>query len=82
MAKQTHTTYKFKIENESHEWPNQFITGVEVRSVPPGIPDNMDLYVKETGKTGRLVKNDDRIDLSDKGVEKFYSQDTNSGAGI
>lgn len=74
--------YKFKIENETHEWPAQFISGAEVRSIPPGIPQNMDLFLKEKGKPGRLIKNDDKVDLDNSGIEKFYSQETNSGAGI
>jgi hypothetical protein len=74
--------YKFKIENETHEWDSQFITGAEVRSIPPGIPDNMDLFLKEKGKVGRLIKNDDTVDLSeDKGIEKFYTQESKSTPG-
>lgn len=73
--------FKFKIENETHEWPGQFITGLEVRGVEPGIPDTMDLFLKLRGAPGKLVKNDERIDLEDKGIEKFYAQDASSEAG-
>lgn len=74
--------FKFKIEDEIYEWPNQFITGAEVRSVGPGIPENMDLFLKEKGKPGRLIANIDEVDLDDSGVEKFYSQESSSGAGL
>lgn len=75
--------FKFKIENEIHEWDNQFITGAEVRGIPPGIPENMDLFLKEKGKVGRLIKNDEQVDLSDeKGIEKFYVQESKSTPGI
>lgn len=74
--------FKFKIENEMHKWPTQFITGAEVRSVPPGIPSNMDLFVKRRGNPGVLVKNEDRFDLDDPGIEKFYSQVADSSPGI
>lgn len=73
--------YKFKIENDTYEWPNQFITGAEVRGVGPGIPESMDLYLKRRGAPGQLVKNDDSIDLDDPGIEKFYAQDSSSEAG-
>lgn len=73
--------FKFKIENDTHEWGEQFITGAQVRAVPPGIPDNMDLYIKLHGKAGKLVVNTDSFDLSDKGIEKFYAQDASSEAG-
>ncbi|WP_037374163.1 multiubiquitin domain-containing protein [Salinimicrobium xinjiangense] len=74
--------WKFKIEEETHDWDKQLITGAEVRQVGPGIPDNMDLFLKRQGRPGQLVKNDDKIDLDEKGIEKFYSQESSSEAGI
>ena len=74
--------WKFKIENETLEWDRQIITGAEVRQVGPGIPENMDLFLKRQGKPGQLVKNDDKIDLDEKGIEKFYSQESSSEAGF
>lgn len=73
--------WKFKIENETHEWEKQIITGAEVRQVGAGIPDNMDLFLKRQGKPGKLVKNDEEIDLEEPGIEKFYSQESSSEAG-
>ncbi len=73
--------FKFKIENTVYKWNQQFITGQEVRSVGPGIPENMDLFLKVKGNTGRLISNDERVDLSEKGIEKFYSQESSSTAG-
>lgn len=74
--------YKFKIENETHEWPTQFIKGSEVRAVPPGLPESMDLYLKVEGKPGRLIGKDEEVDLDEPGIEKFYAQDASSEAGI
>lgn len=74
-------TFKFKIENEFHEWENQFITGAEVRSIPPGIPSNMDLFVKRQSKPGELVENENKVDLEEPGIEKFYSQVADSSPG-
>ena len=73
--------FKFKIENETYESDKQFITGLEVRSFGPGIPESMDLYLKEHGKPGRLIPNEETIDLGNPGIEKFYSQEANSEAG-
>jgi hypothetical protein len=73
--------YKFKIENKTYEWDNQFITGAEVRGVPPGIPNNMDLFLKEKGKAGRLIKDTEKVDLIDPGIEKFYTQEATSTPG-
>lgn len=76
------SNWKFKIENETHDWPNQFITSSEVRAVPPGIPDNMDLFLKRRGAPGKLVGNTDSINLDEPGIEKFYSQVADSSPGI
>lgn len=73
--------FKFKIENTTYDWDSQFITGQQVRSVGPGIPDNMDLYLKVAGKPGRLIAKDESIDLDMHGIEKFYSQEASSTAG-
>jgi len=73
--------FKFKIEHQTYEWENQFITGAEVRTVGPGIPNNMDLFLKEKGKAGRLIKDTDKVDLADPGNEKFYTQEATSTPG-
>lgn len=73
--------YHFKIENTSYEWENQFITEKEIRAVGPGIPETMDLFIKMTGKTGRLVEKDETFDLDAPGIEKFYCQESSSEAG-
>ncbi len=73
--------HKFKIENVTYDWPNQFITGAEVRTVGPGIPANMDLFLKEKGKAGTLVSDTRQVDLDDEGIEKFYSQEATSTPG-
>lgn len=74
--------YKFKIEEVTYDWPNRYITGAEVRSVGPGIPNNMDLFLKIKGKAGRLIKNEDQVDLEENsGIEKFYTQESTSTPG-
>ena len=72
---------KFKIENEIYEWHQQYIKGAEVRTVGPGIPRNMDLFLKEKHKPGRLIKDEDEVDLLDQGIEKFYAQESRSTPG-
>ena len=74
--------YPFKVENTVYHWDSEFITCRQVRSLGPGIPDNMDLYLKVQGKPGRLVGNDESIDLGMPGIERFYSQQSSSTAGL
>lgn len=78
MAKE----YKLKVENKEYDWPNQFISGAEVRGLGPGIPADMDLFLKEHGKVGRLISNDEKVDLSNPGIERFYAQNASSEAGL
>lgn len=73
--------FKFKIENTTYEWDTQFITGEQVRSVGPGIPDNMDLYLKIPGKPGKLIEKNEQVDLDIPGIQKFYTQEGSSTAG-
>jgi len=73
--------FKFKIENTVYEWDRQIITGAEVRTVGPGIPDNMDLFLKIAGKPGKLIEKNEPVDLSKPGIEKFYTQEASSTAG-
>lgn len=74
--------YKFKVENETYHWDNPTITAAEVRAVGPGIPENMDLYIKLHGKPARLVSDINEVfDLSEEGVEKFFAQNASSEAG-
>jgi hypothetical protein len=74
--------YKIQVENEVYEWDSQFITGAQVRTLGPGIPENMDLFLKLPGKPGRLVRDEDVVDLDEhNGIEKFYAQDSASEAG-
>jgi len=73
---------KLQIENDVYEWDSQFITGAQVRGLGPGIPDSMDLFLKVPGKPGRLIKNDDSVDLDEHpGIDKFYAQESGSEAG-
>ena len=73
--------FKFKIENTTYEWDSRYITGQQVRSVGPGIPDNMDLFLKVAGKPGRLIEKNESVDLEMHGIEKFYTQQSSSTAG-
>lgn len=74
--------WKLKVENEVYEWDSQFITGAQVRTLGPGIPESMDLFLKVQGKPGRLIKDGDTVDLDEPGIEKFYAQESGSEAGF
>lgn len=64
--------YVCRIENTYYTSEKQIITGMEIRKLGKGIPGTMDLFLKMKGKLGRLVFDDEQIDLLDKEIEKFY----------
>lgn len=72
---------KFKIETDVYDWESDTITGAQVRAQGPGIPENMDLFLKVQGAPGRLIGNDEAVDLTEAGIEKFYSQNATSTPG-
>ena len=78
MSKQ----WPLKVENVTYHWPKQFITRAEIRTLGPGIPANMDVFLKRAGKPGILIADETPIDLDEKGLEKFYAQDPSSEAGL
>ena len=75
-------TWELMVENVPYKWESQFITGAQVRTLGPGIPESMDLFLKRKGQPGQLVKDTDTIDLDEPGIEKFYAQESGSEAGV
>lgn len=76
-----HKQWTLQVENEVYHSDSQFITGAQVRSLGPGIPESMDLFLKVKGKPGLLIKDTDSVDLGQPGIEKFYAQEASSEAG-
>jgi hypothetical protein len=70
--------YEFRINNKPHTWDEQFISGAEIRAIPPGIPSTTNLYVKRADKPGTLVTDEEQIDLKEPGVEIFYTQEVHN----
>jgi hypothetical protein len=65
---------KFKINKEVYSWPNQFITGGDIRSLIE-IP-NDDLLFLELKKPleDELIEINTKVDLTRPGIEKFYTK--------
>ena len=60
--------YPLKVENNPISGTNPLSLGRDVRGLGPGIPNEMDLYLKEKGKPGRLIGLDDKVDLTEPGA--------------
>lgn len=64
--------YKFMVRNRQFETANRFITGREVLEIAGLIPvTQYKLDLKEKGNRYREIGLDEKVDLSDPGIEKF-----------
>lgn len=66
-------TLSFAINNVRHKWPEQYITGAQIRTLGQ-IPSDHDVYldIKEPWKDD-LILDDEEVDLARQGVEHFIS---------
>lgn len=74
--------FKFKVRNQTFEWPSQYITGREVLTAAGLVPpENYKLDLKTHGNVYREIKLNDVVDLSEPGIEKFtyISRDQSEG---
>lgn len=69
-----------KIDNVPYEWDKDTITAEELRQLG-GIPDNVQIWLKNPGAPDTLVEAGQVIDLTKPGIEKFSTQEASSGAG-
>ena len=75
-------TYKFKVRNQTFEWPSRTITGREVLTAAGLLPpENYKLDLKTHGNNYREIKLDQVGDLGEPGIEKFtyISRDQTEG---
>lgn len=65
---------KFKIDGKVVNWNEQYITGIQLRSLA-SIPSDFEVYLKVKGKfEDDLITNNETVDLARPGIEKFYSK--------
>lgn len=65
---------KITINNKEYEWPEQYITGRDVRKIAK-IPPDEELYlaIKKPWEDER-IEDDTRVDLARPGIEHFFSK--------
>jgi len=76
MAEHGDEKKKFKIfvDDTQYPWDSPKITGGQIRQLA-NIDPNFQLFLEEPGpeKPDRLITNDQEVDLTEPGVEKFYT---------
>lgn len=68
-----HTTYKIIVDQKPHDWPKTTITGLEIKSLAGVDRAAYDAWQDVRGPEDRLVMDDDQIDVTEKGTERFFT---------
>jgi hypothetical protein len=65
---------KITVNNKEYEWPEQYITGLDVRTIAK-IPPDEELYlaIKKPWEDER-IEDDTKVDLARPGIEHFFSK--------
>ncbi|MFK7060262.1 multiubiquitin domain-containing protein [Flavobacterium oreochromis] len=67
----------FTVNGKSFQWPDQFITGMQIREVA-GIDSDDEIYLNNKKPyIDRLINNEDEVDLARPTVEHFYTVPVN-----
>ena len=76
-----HKPFIIRIDREQYEWPEEKISGAQLRGLPPtAIPPERDLFQVVPGHTDRQIKDDDTVEVHD-GIRFFTAPNTiNPGA--
>lgn len=67
-------TYQLFVDGQRYEWPQQYITGAQLRALAH-IEPNVGIFLEEHGhdKPDRPITDTSSINLAEPGVEKFYT---------
>jgi len=65
--------YQIKVDGKNYKWDKQEISGAEIRLIGL-IPHDYQIFLKIHNQEERLIGDDDKVDLTNPGVEQFYSK--------
>jgi len=66
-------TFKIIVDHKPHDWPNPYITGLDIKKLAGVDPATYDAWQDVAGPEDLLIKDHDKIDLTGKGNEKFFT---------
>ena len=71
-----HKVFTIKIDRTQYEWPEEKITGAQLRQLPPTpIPADRDLFQVVPGHQDCKIKDDDTVEVHD-GLRFFTAPNT------
>lgn len=66
-------TYKIIVDRRPHDWHEPFITGADIKRLAGVDQATFDAWQDVPGPEDVLVADDRKVDLREKGTEKFFT---------
>jgi hypothetical protein len=68
-----HHDFKFIIDHKHHTWPQQFITGLELKKIAGVDAATYSVWQQLKGAEDPEIADDGKADLGPPGTEKFFT---------
>ena len=65
--------FQIIVDQKPHKWPKSTITGLDVKQLAGVDPDAYDAWQDVPGPEDILLGNDDPVDLTEPGTERFFT---------
>lgn len=65
--------FKIIVDQKPHDWPTQFITGLDIKRLAGVDPAAFDAWQDVRGPEDVLIADAQRVDLKPNGTEKFFT---------
>jgi len=66
-------SFKIIVDQKHHEWPEEFISGLQIKKLAGVDPATYDAWQDVHGPEDILLNDNDKADLRKPGVEKFFT---------
>lgn len=76
-------SFRFTLDGQRFEWGLPFITGLQLKRLAGVDPGSYGVWLAQRVGDDRLIANKEKVDLTDEGVERFFTgiDTTTEGAG-
>jgi hypothetical protein len=65
--------FQIIVDQKPHKWPEPTITGLDIKNLAGVNPDAYDAWQDVPGPEDILLGNDDPVDLTEPGTERFFT---------
>ena len=73
--------YSFEVDGLIHKWRANFITGLRIKQIAQVDPEKYELWRENPGAEDQQISDDQFVNLSEEGDEKFFTALANTTAG-